>query len=428
MISVFTPIHRLESESLKSLCESLANQTNKNFEWIILLNGPILLHGNKISLNRLHDIVEGYGLNARILTSAFKNNIGALKAECCEYAVGDILVEVDYDDLLTENALEVIQSTFDTRPETKFFYSNCWEFLPDGTTNELYGSYYGWKHKPYQEDKMQNVSFPALPQYLRRIEWSPNHVRALRASAYEQVGGYDKAIEVGDDHDLMCRFYLTFGETAFYHYDDVLYHYRVHDGNTSGKNGRNEEVQIQVDVNYQKHAEKMFLKWADDNELMKLDLGGRFDCPEGYISVDLLDADIVMDLAMDWKEIADDSVGVLRAYHILEHLPDSIHFFNEAYRVLAPGGLLLIEVPSSNGMAAFSDPTHISFYNQLSFEYFTNESYGKYVRPQLKAKFQKSRVVEYNWQTPFGNVPIVSAQLLCLKGWYEEEWCGEKQM
>ena len=227
MITVFTPIHRLDNESLHSLCKSLSIQTNADFEWVVMLNGPILLSGSKSSLKKLHEIIGGYDINARILTSSTKNNIGALKAECCENAAGSILVELDYDDLLTHNALQVIQEAFDTSSEVNFFYSNCWEFTQEGNTNELYGAYYGWKNKPYMSE-MQNVSFPALPQYLRRIEWSPNHVRAFRRLAYEQVGGYDKTIEVGDDHDLMCRFYLTFGEAAFYDYDDVLYHYRVH--------------------------------------------------------------------------------------------------------------------------------------------------------------------------------------------------------
>ena len=427
MITVFTPIHRLDSESLHSLCESLSIQTNTNFEWVVMLNGPILLSGGKSSLKKLHEIIGSYDINVRILSSSAKNNIGALKAECCEKAAGSILVELDYDDLLTHNALQVIQDTFDSLPEVNFFYSNCWEFTPDGASNEPYGAYYGWKSKPYGGE-VQNISFPALPQYLRRIEWSPNHVRAFRRLAYEQVGGYDKTIEVGDDHDLMCRFYLMFGETGFYHYDDVLYHYRVHSGNTSGKGGRNKDVQKQIDINYINHAEKMWMKWAEDNELDCLDLGGRFNSPEGYLTVDLLDADIIMDLTMNWDKIPDDSVGVLRAYHVLEHLPNSIHFFNEAFRVLAPGGLLLIEVPSTNGLGAFSDPTHVKYFNLLSFEYFTTKEYARYIHPEYTGRFQKSRVTEYDWQTKFGPVTVISAQLICQKGWYEENWCGEKEM
>jgi len=159
---------------------------------------------------------------------------------------------------------------------------------------------------------------------------------------------------------------------------------------------------------------------------LKLDLGGRFNAPPGFTTVDLLDADIIMDLEKPWDAIEDNSVGILRAYHILEHLHDPIHFFNEAYRVLVPGGLLMLEVPSTEGAGAFSDPTHVKFFNLLSFEYYTNEQYAKFIRPQYKGKFQVSRLVQYNWSNP--NIPIVSGQFIALKGWYDLKWAGVRKM
>jgi len=153
-----------------------------------------------------------------------------------------------------------------------------------------------------------------------------------------------------------------------------------------------------------------------------LDLGGRFDCPERYISVDLLDADVNCDLSQTWP-FDDDSVGVLRAYHLIEHLPNPIHFFNEAYRVLAPGGLLLLEVPSMDGPGGVSDPTHRSFFNRRSFEYYTDERKARYIRPEYTGAFQLSRLNQYAW--PDG-VIVISVQMIALKGWYERNFCGEK--
>lgn len=425
--SIFTPVHKLNIDTLYELFLSIYQSTHSllGVEWVVLLNGEANTQENYETLLTEHFHSASW---VKIYRTDTTGNIGALKAECCELAQGEILIEVDYDDTLTANAIHKIEEVFDNNPNTQFAYSNCWEFLPNGATNTPYGTQYGWKVKGYTFGSTQMVSFPALPQYLRRIEWAPNHVRAFRKSAYEAVGGYDRNIAVGDDHDLICRFYRHFGQTGFRHINDVLYHYRVHPNNTSNGSNRNAEVQTQVDINYQRHAEAMFLRWASDQGLVALDLGGRFNCPEGYASVDLLDADYRLDLRDQWYHFDDNSVGVLRAYHILEHLPDTIHFFNEAYRVLAPGGLLLIEVPSTNGKGAFSDPTHVRFFNDMSFEYFSNENYARFIQPQFKGKFQKSRIVEYNWQSNFGEIPIVSAQFICQKGWYEENWCGEKLM
>lgn len=360
---------------------------------------------------------------ARIETTFSTGNIGLLKGVCCDLAKGDILVEVDYDDLLTEDAVEEIEKAFND-PKVMFAYSNNVHFVEDWTegNSSLWGEAYGWKSRKYKEHWDEQISFPESAQYMRRIEWAPNHVRSFRKTAYQRVQ-YDPTLEVGDDHDLVCRFYRAFGEHGFKHIDKCLYLYRVHDANTCNGSNRNKEIQEQVDKNYVKHAEAMYCRWAEDNDLLKLDLGGRFSCPVGYSSVDLLDADFIADLDKSWPFL-DSSVGVLRAYHVLEHLDNPIHFFNEAYRVLAPGGFLLIEVPSVKGDGAFADPTHKKFFNLLSFEYYTNERFAKYIRPQYTGKFQKARLVEYWWDDP--KIPIISGQFIALKGWYDERWCGER--
>lgn len=407
MITVFTPAHRLDH--LSALYESLKAQTFQDFEWVVLLNGAA--EGARLPFRDDTMVKEWH--------SYFTGSVGALKAECCTRARGDILVEVDHDDQLTPDALEKIAAAFED-PAVQFVYSNCVELRPDGSSN-VYSERYGWHSRPYGENT-QMVAFPARAQYLRRIEWAPNHVRAFRRTAYDRIGGYDRSIAVGDDHDLMCRFYIAFGEAGFRHIDECLYLYRVHEGNTSNGANRNAEVQAQVDANYCRWAEAMYMRWAFDNYLYCLDLGGRFNKPVGYTSVDLRDADINADLTEPWPW-ADNSVGVLRAYHLLEHLPDTIHFMNEAFRVLAPGGFLLIEVPSTNGPDAFADPTHVKFFNLQSFEYYTNQAKAQYIQPQYTGRFQKARVVEYAW--PDGTM-VVSAQLIALKGWYNERWCGEK--
>lgn len=414
-ISVFTPVHKNEPEILMELYHSLAGQTRQPDEWVILLNGAGLAMDFEPAENWI-----------KIFKSNISGNIGALKADCCTLATGDVLVEVDYDDQLMPVALERIESAFQN-DDAHFIYSNCVEYLPDGSSN-VYGAQYGWHSRPVTiggKEYTELVAFPPTAQYLRRIEWAPNHVRAFRQSAYIHVGGYDRCLAVGDDHDLICRFYRAFGEKGFHHIDEALYLYRVHAGNTCNGLNRNAEIQRQVDKNYCEHAQAMYLQWAYDNYLLCLDLGGRFNAPTGYQTVDLLDANYIQDLNQPWQ-FESDSVGVIRAYHVLEHLEDSIHFFNEAYRVLAPGGFLLIEVPSVNGAGAFGDPTHRLYFNLLTFEYFTNQRYAQFIQPQYTGRFQKARVVEYWWKNP--EIPVISAQLIALKGFYDKRWCGEKEI
>jgi hypothetical protein len=62
----------------------------------------------------------------------------------------------------------------------------------------------------------------------------------------------------------------------------------------------------------------------------------------------------------------------------------------ELYRVLAPGGYALIQVPSTDGRGAFQDPTHVSFWNENSFLYYTNRDWAQYI--DTPVRFQAMRL------------------------------------
>lgn len=66
------------------------------------------------------------------------------------------------------------------------------------------------------------------------------------------------------------------------------------------------------------------------------------------------------------KEVADASVAVLSAFHVLEHLTFEkiVEFFEQSRRVLIPGGLLIAETPNPESLHVITsnfylDPTHI---------------------------------------------------------------------
>lgn len=107
-------------------------------------------------------------------------------------------------------------------------------------------------------------------------------------------------------------------------------------------------------------------------KLMKLNLGCCDAAIPGFVNVDIVagpGVDQVADLSMAWPW-PDNSVEHVRAWDIIEHLPDKIRTMNEMYRVLAPGGRAEIVVPTTDGTGAFQDPTHVSFWNRRSFLYY----------------------------------------------------------
>jgi hypothetical protein len=104
---------------------------------------------------------------------------------------------------------------------------------------------------------------------------------------------------------------------------------------------------------------------------MKLNLGCS-DAPlPGFVNVDVAPGPgvEVVDLRRPWPW-PDGSVGHVRAWDIIEHLPDQLLTMNELWRVLAPGGTAEIVVPTTDGSGAWQDPTHVSYWNRRSFLYF----------------------------------------------------------
>src|SRR5262245_32134293 len=107
---------------------------------------------------------------------------------------------------------------------------------------------------------------------------------------------------------------------------------------------------------------------------MKLNLGCADERIEGYLGVDKFPGpavDIEADLRNVWPW-TDGSIDAIIAHNFIEHLPDKIFTMNEMHRVLKSRGIVEIIVPSSNGMGADQDPTHVSYWNINSFYYYQN--------------------------------------------------------
>jgi ubiquinone/menaquinone biosynthesis C-methylase UbiE len=78
----------------------------------------------------------------------------------------------------------------------------------------------------------------------------------------------------------------------------------------------------------------------------------------------------------------------VKAYHVLEHIPNIVETMNECWRVLVDGGMLRTCVPMFPSVGSIADPTHIRYFIPETFEYFTEK--GKL--PGLKHTFKQERV------------------------------------
>jgi O-antigen biosynthesis protein len=404
-VSVFTPSHR--NTYLDEALDSLLRQTYQDWEWVVLLNAGA-------RWRPVHDDPR-----IRLVVADDVSGVGALKRHSCLICRGEFLVELDHDDVLASTALERIVEAFDARPEVGLVSSHCAQILGDGSRDETrFNEAYGWTYREVTVDGrsvLQINSMEPFPHNVSYIWYAPNHIRAFRRSTYEAAGGYDAERAILDDQDLMCRMYA---QADFHLIDECLYLQRMHHRNTQREAETNATIQRETVSLYDRYVQSCGLAWAKREGLYALDLGAAHNKPPGYLGVDQYDGpdvDIVGDVTAG-IDLPDSSVGVIRAVDFLEHVPDKVALFNELYRLLAHGGLLLSLTPSTDGRGAFQDPTHVAFYNENSFWYFTDRAYAAFV-PPIVCRFQVSHLATI-FPTPWHEehrISYVNANLIAVK-------------
>lgn len=157
---------------------------------------------------------------------------------------------------------------------------------------------------------------------------------------------------------------------------------------------------------------------------VKLNLGCNKRPLDGFVNVDIHPfdgVDVIADLEKPWPW-EDGSVDVVKCADLPEHIrmvweePDLsrlngglegieaalrnpvrhygiIHFMNEACRVLKKGGILDMLIPSTDARGWSQDPTHVSYWNENSILYFTNETYYGLYPHLITARFKPVKVV-----------------------------------
>lgn len=414
-----TPTHNLKY--FRELAESVANQTYRDFSWTIVVNGEAkvtdvesIISNTFGSLN-IARIVE---LPDCLRTSP--PSIGAIQRFAFDVAsesrVADYLVELDHDDVLVPECLSTVANTIGHRlPE--FIYSDSIHFFDNGCSFS-FAKEAGWESY-IENGATVTKAFPCSPLTLQYIFYAPNHVRMWHKNHYHKIGGHNPNLHAADDHELMIKSYLSGGEML--HINRGLYRYREHNMDSANSY---RSMSKHVVENTQKlgamYIDQLVDEWCRRQSLRKIDMGGAHNTVPGFESLDrYAPADIVHDCMVDGRfklPFESRSIGVFRAYDFMEHIPQGypiIDMMNEFYRCLAHQGWLFTMTPSTEGRGAFQDPTHVSYWNQNSFLYYTQKEFAKYV-PQIKCRFAVNTLsTDYpsGWHRE-NNIPYVRAHLV----------------
>lgn len=242
-VSIYTSAYNIGDRILQTF-ESVKSQTYSNFEWVIVNDS---CDGGKTQeiLEQMQE--EDPRVRVYQFTKRSRGNIGEAKFRAVGLCEGELLVELDHDDLLHPRCLEYLVNAATKVPSAGFFYSDCVE-LDEYYNCPKYPEGFALGFGSYRTDKyialdweVQNT-VPTNPWTIRHIVGVPNHVRCWRKDVYYKAMQYNRHMTIADDYELIVRTFLV---TKFCRIPKLLYFQRF-DGNNSQDNGNRSDIQLRV--------------------------------------------------------------------------------------------------------------------------------------------------------------------------------------
>jgi GT2 family glycosyltransferase len=208
LFSIVTPVYEPPLTVLREMIESIRAQSFRDWQ-LVLVDDVSPSHEVRMILR------EAAASDARItvIERMINGRIVAASNDGVNAAIGEFIVLVDHDDLLTLDALAKMARAIEAEPLVDYLYSN--EDKVDGA-----GVHYDLFEKP---------------------EWSPErlrgqmytgHLSVLRADLVREVGAFHEGFDGSQDHDLVLR--VTEKARRIVHVPEVLYHWRVVPGSAAG--------------------------------------------------------------------------------------------------------------------------------------------------------------------------------------------------
>jgi len=210
LVSYFTPIYNI-GEKLRQAYQSLRNQNNPNWEWVLVNDstdgGVTLKVAEELAMN-----------DNRVKVYDFREKSGGIVGESKYRAAcltrGDIIAEFDHDDYLLPTCTDTLFNAHKRYPDCGFYYTDCVE-LDNGWNSLTYGDGFAFGYGHYRDefvfDRVMKVamSFNINPKTIRHIVGVPNHIRAWRRDVYFKAGAHNRRLSIADDYELLVRTFLV---------------------------------------------------------------------------------------------------------------------------------------------------------------------------------------------------------------------------
>ena len=228
LVSIIVPTYNTPEIMLKEMLKSVEGQLYPNWELCIADDGSSEPHVSKI-------LEEYVAKDRRIRLNLGQLNRGVSHASnrALEMAAGEIVVLLDHDDLLEEQALfRIVESFLDDNPD--MVYSDEVIVTPDAA------------------EVMQYAYRPAFSPALLRSHPYIVHLVGFRTQLLRDLGGFDENLRISQDYDLILR--AAEKAQTIVHIPEILYQWRFH-GKSTGHHMMHEVMETSKAI-LQRHLER----------------------------------------------------------------------------------------------------------------------------------------------------------------------------
>lgn len=201
-VSVLMPVYRTKPEYLKATIQSILNQSFKDFEFLILDDCPT---------DTREDLVKSFK-DKRIKYKKNKKNMGITPSrnKLVQMAKGRYLAVMDHDDISLPKRFEKQVAFMDKHPNVGVV--GCqYQIVPNGRKSRL----------PTTHEDIQT----GLTQDCMIL-----HPSSMIRAAVLGKAPYKEEFSPSEDYALWCD---LIGKTKFYNLPEILFHYHLHESNTS---------------------------------------------------------------------------------------------------------------------------------------------------------------------------------------------------
>ena len=208
-ISIVVPTYNTAPVFLRSMIESVANQTYGNWELCIA-------DGASTKKETLEMLEEYTKIDNRIKVKFLKENymISGNTNEALKLVTGHYVALLDHDDLITENALYEYVKVLNEDRDVEFMYSD--EDKTDENELEFFGPHFKQDWAP---DTLRSYNYIT-------------HFSVFSKELLDKIGYFNSELDGSQDYDMILR--LTEKAKKVAHIPQILYHWRVHSESTAG--------------------------------------------------------------------------------------------------------------------------------------------------------------------------------------------------